>query len=131
MSKTAPANANQQADSQDRRDTSRRTFDIQVGIATDHRLFVGLVHNISTGGLFIASDAHMRKGEKVEVRFSIPGSSHIFDKHGTVTWTRPVDADGTHRTRAGFGVRFDSLSEEESKLLNAFLQVHDPIFFDF
>lgn len=130
MSKTSTVIGKTQADSQDRRDASRRMFDVQVGVATDHRLFVGLVHNISAGGLFIASDSSVRKGDKVEVRFSIPGSSHVFDKQAIVCWTRPVDPDGSHRTRAGFGVRFESLTDEETKLLNAFLQVHDPIFFD-
>lgn len=129
MSKTTTIRQPTPARGIDRRDNGRRGFDIQVGIASDHRLFVGLVHNISTGGLFIATDEHMRKGDRVEVRFSIPGNPHVFDKMATVMWTRPMDADN-HRTKAGAGVKFDDLSDEEAKLLNAFLQIHEPIFFD-
>ena len=116
--------------STDRRDNNRQGFDIQIGVATDHRLFVGLTANISTGGLFIASDESFKKGDKVEVRFSIPGASHVFHKHATVCWTRPFDASGHGHSRAGAGVRFDDLTEEESRILDAFLKVHDPIFFD-
>ena len=114
----------------DRRHELRAGFDIQVGVATDHRLFVGLTSNISTGGLFIASDEPFKKGDKVEVRFSIPGASHVFHKHATVCWTRPFDASGHGHSRAGAGVRFDDLSDEESRILDAFLKVHEPIFFD-
>lgn len=113
-----------------RRDNHRQGFDIQVGVASDHRLFVGLTANISTGGLFIATDEPFKKGDSVEVRFSIPGADHVFHKQATVCWTRPFDADGQGRTKAGAGVKFDDLTEEESRILNAFLKVHDPIFYD-
>lgn len=114
----------------ERRDGGRQGYDIQVGVATDHRLFVGLAANISTGGLFIASDEPFKKGDKVEVRFSIPGANHVFHKQATVCWTRPFDSDGHGHSKAGAGVRFEDLSEEEARILDAFLKVHEPIFYD-
>lgn len=114
----------------EQRYSSRRGYDIQVGVASDHRLFVGLTSNISTGGLFIATDEPVKKGDNVEVRFSIPGANHVFQKTATVCWTRPFDNDGTSRTKAGCGVQFNDLSEEEARILNAFLAVHEPIFYD-
>jgi len=113
----------------ERRDTDRLQYDIQVGVASDHRLFVGLVANISGGGLFIATEAPLRKGDAIDVRFSIPGSPHVFEKRAVVCWTRPFDAAG-ERVRAGAGVRLEGLTDEETRILNAFLQVADPIFFD-
>ena len=114
----------------DRRDTGRLGFDIQVGVASDHRLFVGLTANISTGGLFIASDEPFKKGDKVEVRFSIPGANHVFHKQATVCWTRPFDTSGGSHSKAGAGVSFDDLTDEEARILDAFLKVHDAIFYD-
>ncbi len=114
---------------QGRVDTSRQ-FDIRVGVASDHRLFVGLTSNISAGGLFIATEEPLKRGDKVDVRFSVPGSDYVFDKKATVCWTRPIEAVGNDASRAGAGVQFDTLTEEEQKILNAFLQVHDAIFFD-
>ncbi len=116
--------------SSERRDNGRQGYDIQVGVATDHRLFVGLTANISTGGLFIASDEPFKKGDKVEVRFSIPGANHVFHKNAVVCWTRPFDAGGQGHAKAGAGVKFEDLTEEESRILDAFLKVHDPIFYD-
>jgi uncharacterized protein (TIGR02266 family) len=128
---TSVSNQRPASGGNDRRDNLRSGYDIQVGVATDHRLFVGLTANISNGGLFIASDEPFKKGDKVEVRFSIPGANHVFHKHATVCWTRPFDASGGHHhTKAGAGVRFDDLSDEESRILDAFLKVHEPIFFD-
>lgn len=116
----------------DRREAQRLRYDIQVGVATDHRLFVGLTSDISAGGLFIATDEPLKKGDRIEVRFSIPGTDHVFHKHATVCWTRPFDGEShSHmRTRAGAGVKLDDLSPDETKVLDAFLQVHEPIFYD-
>lgn len=126
-----PSSTNRQpSQASERRDGGRRGYDIQVGVASDHRLFVGLSANISTGGLFIATDEPFKKGDTIEVRFSIPGANHVFHKHATVCWTRPFEGDGTSQTRAGCGVRFDDLSDDETRILNAFLAVHDPIFYD-
>lgn len=125
-----PAHGFPAASNSDRRDYGRCGFDIRVGVASDHRLFVGLTQNISAGGLFIATEEPLKRGDKVDVRFSVPGSPYIFEKKATVCWTRPVDGDGgDHRTHAGAGVSFDHLTDEEQKILNAFLQVHDAIFF--
>jgi len=114
----------------DRVDTSEQRFDIRVGVASDHRLFVGLTWNISAGGLFIATEEPLKRGDRVDVRFSVPGSNYVFQKKATVCWTRPIDAEGGGHSRSGAGVQFDSLTDEEQKILNAFLQVHDAIFYD-
>jgi len=130
MSKATQSQTSTPARASDRRELARKAFDIQVGIATDHRLFVGLVSNISAGGLFIATDEQLRKGDLVEVRFSIPGHNHVFDKQATVVWTRPLAEGSNQRTKAGAGVKFSDLTDEETKMLNGFLQIHEPIFFD-
>ena len=113
----------------DRRDGGRLNFDVQIGVATSHRLFVGLTSNISAGGLFIATEEQLKKGDTLDVRFQIPGTDHVFQKKATVCWTRPIDGANEH-SRAGAGVKLDNLSDDEAKLLNAFLQTHDAIFYD-
>ncbi len=114
----------------DRRDANRASYNIEVGVASDHRLFVGLVSNISAGGLFIATQEELRKGDKVDVRFKIPSSSHVFQKTAVVCWTRPYDNEHDGRGRAGAGVQLEQLTDEEQNLLNSFLKDHDAIFFD-
>ena len=109
----------------------RGTFDIQVGVSTRHRLFVGLSANISTGGLFVATDEQLNRGDSIEVRFRIPGSEHIFQKQAEVAWTRPFDQNQADRqAQAGAGLRLLDLSSEEKRMLNAFIDAHDPLFFD-
>jgi uncharacterized protein (TIGR02266 family) len=114
----------------DRRDSVRCRYDIEVGVASDHKLFVGLVSDISAGGLFLATDESLDKGDHVEVRFSIPGSNYVFEKRAVVRWLRPMDTETDSRTRAGAGLRLENLSDDEKRILNAFLAVHEPIFFD-
>lgn len=118
--------------SADQRDNRRMpTFDIQAGVATKHRLFVGLSSNISTGGLFVATDESLSQGDEIEVRFRIPGSEHVFHKRAEVAWIRPFDeANSDRHNQAGCGVRLLDLSDDEKRMLNAFIDVHDPIFFD-
>ncbi|HAN32070.1 MAG TPA: hypothetical protein DCQ06_10775 [Myxococcales bacterium] len=114
-----------------RRADKRRSYDLQVGIATKHRLFVGLTANISTGGLFISTDEELSRGDRVEVKFQIPGSDHVFVKSGEVVWTRPFDQNQTDRqAQAGAGLKLIDLSDEELAILNAFIDAHDPMYFD-
>ncbi len=115
----------------EKRRDSRHSFDIKIGVASHHRLFVGLMANISTGGLFVATEEHLQRGEKVEVRFQIPGSDHVFHKEAEVCWTRPYDDHNLDNSaRAGAGVRLVDLDDEEKRMLNAFIEVHEPLFFE-
>ena len=109
----------------------RAAFDIQVGIATRHRIFVGLSANISSGGLFVATDEELHKGDTIDVRFRIPGSDHVFQKKAEVAWTRPFDHNQTHRqAQAGAGVRLLALTADEQRMLNEFIDAHEPLFFE-
>lgn len=125
-------NGSNGASQSDQRGTRRMpTFDIQVGVATKHRLFVGLSSNISSGGLFVATDETLAKGDEIEVRFRIPGSEHVFHKRAEVAWIRPFDeANSDRQNQAGAGVRLLDLSDDEKRVLNAFIDVHEPMFFD-
>jgi uncharacterized protein (TIGR02266 family) len=118
-------------DAVERRVSPRAEFELSVGVATDHRLFVGLAADISAGGLFIATDEKLQRGDHVEVRFSIPGSHHVFQKRAVVRWIRPIsDADENAGSKAGVGVQLEDLTPDEAKILNAFLKMHEPIFYD-
>ena len=113
------------------RQERRDVFDIQVGIATRHRIFVGLSANISSGGLFVATDQALERGDSIDVRFRIPGSDHVFQKKAEVAWTRPFDHNQTHRqAQAGAGVRLLDLTAEEQRMLNEFIDAHEPLFFE-
>ncbi len=126
VSQKAPGNSK----APKRRAAQRTAFDIHVGVATKHRLFVGLVDNISSGGLFIATDEALQTGDKIEVRFRIPDVDHEFHKQGKVVWVRPYDELGNDRnTQAGAGIKILDLSEDEQRMLNTFIANHDPLFF--
>ncbi|MCO4763884.1 MAG: TIGR02266 family protein [Myxococcales bacterium] len=115
----------------EQRTERRSAFDIKIGVATRHQLFVGLSANISSGGLFVATDQELKRGDAIEVRFSIPGSEHVFQKKAEVAWTRPFDQNHSDRqAQAGAGVRLLDLTNDEKQMLNAFIQAHDPMFFD-
>lgn len=117
---------------QDQRSGRRQTtFEVQIGVATRHRLFVGLTSNISSGGLFVATDEQLARGDEIEVRFRIPGSDYVFHKRAEVAWTRPFDETMTDANQqAGAGVRLLDLNEDEKRMLNAFIDVHEPLFFE-
>jgi len=113
-----------------RRERRRHRFELEVGVSSPHRFYTGLVRNISAGGLFIQTEADLSTGDEVDVRFTIPGSSHVFEKKAQVRWIRPHDPYGADSTLTGVGVKFLELSDEEAKLLNAFIRDHDAIFYD-
>lgn len=125
-----PQKTESEAEGRRRRADQRTAFDIKIGIATKHRLFVGLTDNISTGGLFVATDEELQKGDKIEVRFHIPGSDHTFAKKAEVAWIRPYDELGNDRnSQAGAGLRLLDLTDDEKRMLNSFIAEHEPLFF--
>ncbi len=128
---SSPGNGAVSGNNGEKRRTSRSSFDIKIGVSTHHRLFIGLMANISTGGLFVATEEHLEPGDRVEVRFQIPGSDHVFHKEAEVCWTRPYDDNNLDNSaRAGAGVRLVGLNDEERSMLNAFIDVHEPIFYE-
>jgi uncharacterized protein (TIGR02266 family) len=79
--------------------------------------FVAMSVNIGLGGLFVATDRKFEIGDRVEVRFTLPGQEQPVAVAGQVQWLYG------HQGRAlGVGLQFVGLPEEAAVAIQAFLR---------
>ena len=88
-------------------------FDLE----SDHNFYTGLTQNISSGGVFIATH-HLRKiGDRITLKFTLPGSAKQLAVETEVRWIRENSAlMNAGASGTGMGVRFINLSPEPQPL---------------
>jgi uncharacterized protein (TIGR02266 family) len=112
------------------RASERFDLEVKVDLESDHNFYTGLTQNISAGGLFIATH-HIRKiGERITLKFSLPGSSESVSVETEVRWIRENSALQRVEGASGMGVRFINLTPEASAAIQSFIQSRDSLFYD-
>jgi uncharacterized protein (TIGR02266 family) len=111
------------------RAAERYDLEVKVDLESDHNFYTGLTQNISAGGLFIATHALRKIGDRITLKFTLPGNAEPVSVETEVRWIREntalMRAEGT-----GMGVRFINLSAEASAAINKFLQDRESLFYD-
>ena len=117
-------------DHQNVRASERFDLEVKVDLESDHNFYTGLTQNISAGGLFIATH-HMRKiGDRIVLKFTLPGSSDSIAVETEVRWIRENSALHRIDGASGMGVRFINLTPEASAAIQSFIQSRDSLFYD-
>ena len=57
------------------RAAERFDLEVKVDLESDHNFYTGLTQNISSGGLFIATNALRKIGDRITLKFSLPGTT--------------------------------------------------------
>ncbi|WP_338863960.1 TIGR02266 family protein [Myxococcus stipitatus] len=107
----------------ERRADDRIHADVRVsmqntGIFTDHRII-----NLSSGGLFIATDKPLRLGTQVELTLRFDEPSRVMTLRSSVIWENSLD-DG--KNPRGYGLRLSSLRKEERDFIQQFVSRKPP-----
>lgn len=103
-------------------------YDLKVSVGTGHTFYTGLLQDISTGGLFVATDKHHRIGDKITVRFVFPGRPDPVEAHGTVRWQRSQFTDASQPE--GYGIQLEELPAEIVEAVNKHLEKNSSLVFD-
>ncbi|MFY2563835.1 TIGR02266 family protein [Corallococcus terminator] len=107
----------------ERRTDDRIHADVKVsmqntGIFTDHRII-----NLSSGGLFIATDKPLRLGTLVELTLRFDDPSRVMTLRSSVIWENSLE-DG--KNPRGYGLRLSSLRKEERDFIQQFVSRKPP-----
>src|SRR3982750_3931602 len=97
------------------RAAERFDLEVKVDLESDHNFYTGLTQNISSGGVFISTHHLRRIGDRITLKFTLPGSEKVLDVETEVRWIRENTAllsAGVGGT--GMGVRFINLTPEVS-----------------
>lgn len=104
---------------------------VEVTFASEHNFYTGLLQNIGSGGLFIATEQLLPLGARLDVEFSVPGADASCVASCEVAWLR--DREAVHRGSdgvPGMGVRFVGLAPEGVAAVDGFIRHREPIFFE-
>lgn len=113
----------------ERRTAPRIELEVEVGLETEHNFYTGLTQDISSGGLFVATGLVYRVGERLTVRFTLPGRNEPIVAESEVRWVRDTRFMKTDAPE-GVGLKFLGLSAEAKKDIDQFLERRDSLFFD-
>jgi uncharacterized protein (TIGR02266 family) len=118
-----------EASNPERRAEARLEMEVEVGLESDHNFYTGLTQDISSGGLFIATRITHRVGDRIRVRFTLPGRKEPIVAEAEVRWMR----DPMHmRTDApeGIGLRFVELNDDIRGEIGKFLEHRESLYYD-
>jgi uncharacterized protein (TIGR02266 family) len=113
----------------ERRAEPRIELEVEVGLETDHNFYTGLTQDISSGGLFVATSIMYGVGQRLRVRFSLPGQNEPITADAEVRWVRDPRAMKTDSPE-GIGLRFVELPAEAHAHISQFLSRRDSLFYD-
>ena len=113
-----------------RRSQERRDVSVEVGLYADFQFYTGMSSNISTGGLFIATDTPLSISSTFDLTFNIPSVDHEFKCKVEVRWVRDLEMASNSGLNAGMGVKFIGLDAMEHKLIDQFISNKDTLFYD-
>jgi len=130
MSSTKTPGAKVAENIQNVRASERFDLEVKVDLESDHNFYTGLTQNISSGGLFIATH-HLRKiGDRITLKFSLPGSDKAVAVETEVRWIRENSALMRTESGTGMGVRFINLSAEAKAVIDSFVQSRESLYYD-
>jgi uncharacterized protein (TIGR02266 family) len=110
-----------------RREAARVRMQAAIDLHSDTNFFTGFSTNISDGGIFVATVAHVPHGSEVELKFTLPSGEEI-DTRGIVRWTREVN-DKTPEIFPGLGIQFVDLDERAHQAIARFVASREPLFY--
>jgi uncharacterized protein (TIGR02266 family) len=108
----------------EQRSDDRIHADIKVsrqnaGIFTDHRII-----NLSSGGLFIATDKPLRLGTQVELTLRFDDPPRVMTLRSSVIWENSLEDLKNPR---GYGLRLSHLRKEEKEFVQEYLARAKPV----
>jgi len=112
------------------RASERFDLEVKVDLESDHNFYTGLTQNISSGGVFIATHHLRRIGDRITLKFTLPGAAKVVEVETEVRWIRENSALMRAEGGTGMGVRFINLSAEAKAAIDAFVESRESLFYD-
>jgi uncharacterized protein (TIGR02266 family) len=114
----------------ERRSSPRIDLEVEVTLESDSNFYTGLTQDISSGGVFVSTHLLRKIGERLNLKFALPGSTTPVVVECEVRWVREHEPIQPSDQPTGMGLRFLNLSREASQAIAAFLRSRDSIFYD-
>lgn len=104
----------------ERRDRARAELEVSVGVAGDNRFFTGTTGDLSSGGLFVATDEPLPVDTELVLSFVLPDGYRV-RAEARVAWVR-APRYRPHELPAGMGLRFADVSARDLAAIRHLLE---------
>jgi len=104
---------------------SRVFVETDIGLFSGSTFYTGLSHDLSNGGLFVATYQPKPPGTVVSLYFVLP-DGHEVEASGVVRWTREASEDSP----PGMGIAFADLDPADLQAITRFCEARPPIYHD-
>jgi uncharacterized protein (TIGR02266 family) len=112
-----------------RQKTKALETEIELDVYSEHNFYTGFSANISDGGgLFVATYKPQAVGDRLRVRFKLPGIEEPIEAKVEVQWIRGPEAG--EEGAIGFGGQFVELADDAKAAIERFLAERQPIFYE-
>jgi uncharacterized protein (TIGR02266 family) len=112
------------------RRAERQDLEVTVDFESDSNFYAGLSQNISAGGLFIATHRIKRVGERIHLKFTLPGASKPIECETEVRWIRENSSLLRTDAATGMGVRFIDMSPADTAVIQKFIESRESLLYD-
>jgi uncharacterized protein (TIGR02266 family) len=116
--------------SRELRASERTTLEVRVDFELNDMTCTGVTRNISAGGVFVATDELARVGDRITLKFTLPGTGRRLAVQTEVRWVRAKKSPPEEQAPAGVGLQFLNPSAEDVAALDQFLARRDALMRD-
>lgn len=89
---------------------------IETGVRLGERVTLGLIHNLSQGGVYLTVNEAISVGEAVRLQFTLPGSDQVIQVLGEI-----VRSESLAGCVNGYGIQLLEGAEDDLEALRSFL----------
>ena len=112
------------------REHTRHSMSAKVTMGSEHNFYTGFTQDISTGGLFIATNEIQEIGEIVEFGLQLGKGKTEIQVRGEVRWVREAN-EWTKDVPPGMGIKFLELDPRVAEKIDEFIHLsREAIFYD-
>ncbi|HEX9296502.1 MAG TPA: TIGR02266 family protein [Polyangiaceae bacterium] len=108
-----------------RRKQPRFSVDLSITLRSDSKLWAASAHNVSEGGVFVATRELKPIGAELDLTLRLPPPQGAVAIRGVVRWIGENASD--HEVPLGMGIEFEELTPDSRRALRSFLAMnHRP-----
>ena len=112
------------------REFERHSVSARVTMGSEHNFYTGFTQDVSSGGLFLATNELREIGDIIEFGLQLGEGKTEIQLRGEVRWVREAN-DWTTDVPPGMGIKFLELDPRVAEKIDAFIQsTRDAIFYD-
>lgn len=106
----------------ERRNHPRIPVMMQVSFTNGEDFMVDYSTNLSSNGIFINTQQAVAGGDRVHMKFFLPGYDQPVRILGTVRWRRAAPISGSEAALSGIGVEFLEASQQNREAIRHFVE---------